>query len=292
MKISVSSYSYSQYIRAGKLTQLTAIDKAKEMGFDAIEFTDIDGAEDINLQKENAAKLKEHADSLDMVINAYTIGANLAKPTEEERAAEVERLKGQLEVAKILGANLMRHDVCYSLGKTGFTRSFDLMLPYLADSARKVTEYGETLGIRTCSENHGFIAQDSDRMERLFNAVNHDNYGLLVDIGNFTCVDEDHTLAVSRVAPYAIHAHAKDFKISKGTPYGSCNQILTRGGNYIVGTAIGEGDVPVKQCLNILKRAGYSGYLSIEFEGLGDCVDGIARGLGNLKKMLDELGWE
>ena len=290
MKISVSSYSYAQYIRAGKLTQLTAIDKAKEMGFDAIEFIDIDGAGNLDLQKENAAKLKARADELGMVINAYTIGANLAGLTEEARAAEVERLKGQLDVAKILGAGVMRHDVCYSLGKTGFTRSFDLMLPYLADSARKVTEYGATLGIKTCSENHGYIAQDSDRMERLFNAVNHDNYGLLVDMGNFTCVDEDHTLAVSRVAPYAVHAHAKDMKISKGVPYGCC-QSRTRVGNYFCGTAIGEGDVPVKQCLNILKRAGYEGYLSIEFEGHGDCVDGIARGYANLKRMLEELGW-
>ena len=290
MKISVSSYSFSQYIRAGKLTQLTAIDKAKEMGFDAIEFIDIDGAGNLDLQKENAAKLKARADELGMVINAYTIGANLAGLTEEARAAEVERLKGQLDVAKILGAGVMRHEVCYSLGKTCFTRSFDLMLPYLADSARKVTEYGATLGIKTCSENHGYIAQDSDRMERLFNAVNHDNYGLLVDMGNFTCVDENHALAVSRVAPYAVHAHAKDMKISKGAPYGCC-QSMTRGGNYFCGTAIGEGDVPVKQCLNILKRAGYEGYLSIEFEGHGDCVDGIARGFANLKNMLAELGW-
>lgn len=289
MKISVSSYSFMQYINDGRLTQLTAIDKAKELGFDAIEFVDIDGRGNLELQKENAAKLKERADSLGMVINAYTIGAELAKPTEDERAAEVERLKGQLDVAKILGAGVMRHDVCYTLGKTGFTRSFDLMLPYLADSARKITEYGASIGIKTCSENHGYIAQDSDRMERLFNAVNHDNYGLLVDMGNFTCADEDHVLAVSRVAPYAIHAHAKDMKISKGAPYGCC-QAPTRGGNYFCGTAIGEGDVPVKQCINVLKRAGYDGYLSIEFEGNGDCIEGIARSLENLKKMLCEIG--
>ncbi len=290
MKISVSSYSFMQYIRDGRLTQLTAIDKAKEMGFDAIEFIDIDGKGNLELQKENAAKLKERADCMDMAINAYTIGADLAKPTESEREAAVERLKGQLDVAKILGASVMRHDICYNLGKTGFTRSFDLMLPYLADSARKVTEYGASIGIKTCSENHGYIAQDSDRMERLFNAVNHDNFGLLVDVGNFTCVDEDHVLAVSRVAPYAIHAHVKDMKISKGTPNGCC-QSMTRGGNYYCGTVIGEGDVPVKQCLNVLKRAGYDGYLSIEFEGNGDCIDGIARGFENLKRMLVEIGW-
>lgn len=290
MKISVSSYSFQQYIKEGKLTQLTAIDKAKEIGFDAIEFIDLDGAGDLELQKENAAKLKARADELGMVINAYTIGANLGKPTKEERDAEVERLKGQLDVAKILGAGLMRHDVCYTLTKTGFGRSFDQMLPEIAACARRVTEYGATLGIKTCSENHGYIAQDSDRMERLFNAVNHENYGLLVDMGNFTCVDEDHALAVSRVAPYAIHAHAKDMKISKDVPYGCC-QNMTRGGNYFCGTVIGEGDVPVKKCLNILKRANYDGFLSIEFEGRGDCVDGITRGFANLKKMLEELNW-
>lgn len=289
MKISVSSYSFYQYIKAGKLTQIDCIEKAKELGFDAIEFTDIDGAGDLEKQKENASLLRARADELGMEINAYTIGANLAKTTEEERNAEVERLKGQLDVAKILGAKVMRHDVCYSLGKTGFTRSFDLMLPYLADSARKVTEYGAQLGIRTCSENHGYIAQDSDRMERLFNTVNHDNYGLLVDMGNFTCVDEDHVLAVSRLAPYAVHVHAKDMRI-RSVPTGNCAS-MTRGGNYFCGVSVGEGDVPVKKCLNILKRAGYDGYLSIEFEGAEDCIAGIARGLANLKGFLGEIGW-
>ena len=41
MKIGVSSYSFSQYIKSGKLTQLTAVAKAKELGFDAIEFTEL-----------------------------------------------------------------------------------------------------------------------------------------------------------------------------------------------------------------------------------------------------------
>ena len=41
MKIGVSSYSFSQYIRAGKMTQFDCVSKAKEMGFDAIEFTEL-----------------------------------------------------------------------------------------------------------------------------------------------------------------------------------------------------------------------------------------------------------
>ena len=38
MKISVSSYSYYQAIRDGRLTLEQTIDKAHEMGFEAIEF--------------------------------------------------------------------------------------------------------------------------------------------------------------------------------------------------------------------------------------------------------------
>lgn len=290
MKISVSSYSFSQAIYAGKMTQLDCVSKAKNLGFDAIEFIDLDGAPDLEEQKAYAAKIRAEADKFGMDINAYTIGANLYHDSAEQRAAEVERLKGQLDVASILGAKIMRHDVCYQLGKTGASRSFDLMLPYIAESARKVTEYAQTLGIRTCTENHGIIAQDSDRVERLYNAVNHDNYGLLVDMGNFICVDENPVTAVSKVAPYAIHAHAKDMLVRE-LPSGSCRN-LTRGGNYFCGTVIGEGDIPVKQCLAVLQNAGYDGYLSIEFEGAEECISAISRSLANLKQFLAELGWK
>ena len=286
MKISVSSYSFSQYIRAGKLTQLECVARAKEMGFDAIEFTDLKG-ETLDEQKALAIEIKKEAERVGIEINAYTIGANLYHECAEDSEREVARLCGQLEVAKLLGASVLRHDVCYKLGKSGNARSFELMLPTIAENARRVTEYAETLGIRTCTENHGFIAQDSDRVERLFNTVAHDNYGLLVDMGNFLCVDEDPVRAVSRVAPYAVHVHAKDFIRFDEAVEG--RTIMTRGANYIAGTVIGEGVVPVRQCLKILKRAGYDGYVSIEYEGREDCIAGIARGLDNLKRFMSEI---
>ena len=286
MKISVSSYSFQQYIGQGKLTQLDCVSKAKEMGFDAIEFIDIAGTS-LDEQKEYAKSIREEADRIGIEINAYTIGACLYKDTEEENDAEIKRLCGQLEVAKILGASVMRHDVCYALGKKGNARSFDLMLPTIARNARRVTEYAESLGIITCTENHGYIAQDSDRVERLFNAVAHDNYGLLVDIGNFICADEDPAIAVSRVAPYAVHVHVKDMLV-RNEPTGSCVN-PTRGGRYFVGTVAGEGDIPVKRCLDILKRTGYDGFISLEYEGREDCLTAIPRGLENVKKILEEI---
>lgn len=282
MKTSVSSYSFSQYTRAGKMTQSDCVEKAHGLGFDAVEFTDIAG-ENYDEQLKNAKDIRERADKIGIEINAYTIGACLYNETDDENKAEIERLKKQLDIAKILGAKVMRHDVCYNLGKSGNARSFDLMLPTIAKNAREVTEYAQTLGIKTCSENHGFIAQDSDRVERLFNAVNHDNYGLLVDMGNFLCAGEDPIAAVSRVAPYAVHAHAKDAVISD---YPISGAFMTRNGRYFKGCVIGEGCVPVARCIAILKNAGYDGFLSLEYEGTEDCIEGIRRGLENLKMFM------
>lgn len=284
MKISVSSYSFSQQLNAKTMTQLDCVKKAAEMGFDGIEFTGIDGAPDMEEQKKNAQAIRAEADRLGLPIVAYTLGACLYADDEEKLELEIQRLKGQLDIAHILGAPVFRHDVCYELGKSGNARSFDRMLPTIARCARQVTEYGAQLGIRTCSENHGFIAQDSDRVERLFNAVAHDNYGLLVDMGNFLCVDENPATAVSRVAPYAVHAHAKDMVVRE-KPLGK-EWIVSRGGQYLYGAVIGEGDVPVTRCLRALKKSGYEGYVTIEYEGEEDCLTGIARGLKNLRAMM------
>ena len=65
---------------------------------------------------------------------------------------------------------------------------------------------------------------------------------------------------------------------------------LSRGGNFLRGTIIGHGDVPVLQCLRALKRTGYDGYLSIEFEGMEDCIQGISVGLANLRRYAEMAG--
>lgn len=285
MKLSVSSYSFQKYIRAGKLTQLDTVKAAHELGLRAIEFIDLcpelGKAPSLEEQKEYAKRIRAEADKYGMDINAYTIGANLfCKGDAAEK--EISRLCDQLDVAAILGASVMRHDACWSYGKASDARSFELMLPTIAVNARRVTEYAASIGIKTCTENHGHIVQDSDRVERLFNAVGHENYGILVDIGNFACADEDSAIAVSRLAPYAFHVHAKDWIVHEFEE-GFTEGYYTRGCRRLIGCAAGEGDMPVKRCIAILKNAGYDGYVSIEYEGSGDCTEGIRIGIENLK---------
>ena len=59
---------------------------------------------------------------------------------------------------------------------------------------------------------------------------------------------------------------------------------MTRACNYLRGSIIGHGDVPVEQCIRALKRAGYDEYLMIEFEGMEDPLKGIRIGVDNLRR--------
>jgi sugar phosphate isomerase/epimerase len=108
-------------------------------------------------------------------------------------------------------------------------------------------------------------------------------------MGNFLCVDEDPAKALGRVLPYAFHVHAKDFHVKPGNgPNPGQGWFRSRAGNYLRGAIIGHGEVPIAQCLGIMKRSGYDGVLSIEFEGLEDPLKGIAMGLENLRRYAAE----
>ena len=82
MKLSVSSYSFEQYTKEGKMTLIDCISKAKEMGFDAIEFITLPG-DTFEEKKELAKKIKEEADKVGIEINAYTVGACLYYDTKD-----------------------------------------------------------------------------------------------------------------------------------------------------------------------------------------------------------------
>ncbi len=280
MKIGVSSYSFEQYIKNKKMTQFDTIEKAKELGFDAIEFTDL-VPDDESTQEEYAVKCREKAKEVGIEITSYTISANLLQETDELLKEEIKRLKRQIDIADLLGVKKMRHDAFFNLIKY---RTYYNALPEVANACRILTEYAAPKGIRTMVENHGFVCQDSIRLEQLVASVNHENFGLLVDMGNFICADEDPVIAVSRLAPYAFHVHTKDMKLF-GFDYPSEDVSQTRGCNKWIGTITGRGDVPVKRCIEILKRAGYDDVFSVEFEGGEDCIDALSDSIAYLRRL-------
>ena len=285
MQISVSSYSFAKR----KISQSECVRRAHELGFAGIEFTDLT-PEDGMTQAEYARRLRAEAEGYGMTVNSYTVGADFLNGSDGDLEREIAAVCAKVDIAAILGVKVMRHDATqgYRPEVRGF-RGFDQALPRLADACRRVTEYAAEKGIRTCVENHGRFCQDSDRVERLVYTVALPNFGWLVDIGNFLCADEDPVRAVGRAAPYAFHAHVKDFYVRSGNGFDPGEGFFrSRGMQYLRGAIVGQGDVPVVQCLSVLKSAGYNGWLSIEFEGQEDPIYGLRVGLQNVRRMWPE----
>lgn len=292
MQIGVSSYSFRRLVVSGAMRQIDVIAKAKEMGFEAIEFSTLTLAEGETLDS-LARQLAGEAARVGIPIVSYTIGADFLHGSGGDLEAEIARVCEEVRIAGILGAPSMRHDATrgFDASHPG-AKNFEAALPRLVKGCLAVTKFAAEQGIRTMVENHGHFCQDSERVEALACAVNHPNFGVLVDMGNFICVDEDPGRAIGRLMPYAFHVHAKDFHLKPGTlPWPGTGWALTRGGNFRRGAIIGHGDVPVAACLRVMRNAGYDGVLSIEFEGLEEPLEGIALGLDNLRRLTKEAGF-
>ena len=285
MKFAVSTYSLQREITSGRMTQLDAVFKIRELGADAVEFVDVYPPEGMT-RLEYARRLGEACQEAGLSVSNYTTGADfLLNPVRDE----VQRLQEELQLAAALGAKSIRHDVTLGIpgdekGYTGFTQ----VLPRLAEGCREVTERAQAMGISTMVENHGYFFQDVDRVEALLTTVGHPNFGLLFDMGNFFCADVQPDIALGRLVPYVRYVHAKDMFVKPGTaPCPGEGFIRSRGGRFLRLTIIGHGDVPVTSCLSILKTAGYDGALGIEFEGIEDCLQGISIGLSNLRRFVE-----
>ncbi len=287
MQLGISSYSYSGLVRSGAMRQDEVPAKTQAMGFDALEFSTIAVPEGDTLPA-FAEKLRAECERVGIPIVNYTIGADFLRGCNGDLDAEIERVKTEVDVAAILGVPGMRHDASQGFAAdTHGARGFADAVPRLAKGCRAVTEYAADKGIRTMIENHGHFCQDSERVEQLVNAVDHPNFGVLADLGNFLCVDESPTKALGRLMPYVFHVHAKDFHIKSGNGFNPGEGwTLTRGGNFRRGAVIGHGDLPLVQSLRILKKAGYKGVLSIEFEGIEEPLNGIRIGLDNLRRLV------
>lgn len=291
MKFATSNYSFWKEYRAGKMTFMEIISKTKEMGFDAIEFIDLIVPEG-KTEEEFAYEVKAECDRVGLPICNYTISADLLN---KEIGPEVERIKKKIDIAAILGAEGVRHDAgnIFAQDNPRNQRGLYNVIDKIADACREITEYAATKGIKTMVENHGQLLQSGASLELLVNKVNHPNFGVLCDFGNFTAVDDNHVMATSTVAPYTFFVHAKDVLIRDGNGINpGPGWHRTKGGNYCRGTIFGHGDVKVYHCMKNLYKVGYRGYISIEYEGMEDCLYGIETGLANLKQYRDLLEQE
>ncbi|WP_145947878.1 sugar phosphate isomerase/epimerase [Paenibacillus sp. Y412MC10] len=285
MKIGVSTYSLYRPIQSGEITVLGAIEKIAEMGGEHVEIVPIGYTLTGNpeLVDQIVAKAKE----VGIDVSNYAIGANFAVDTEEAYRKEIERVKGEVDIAARLGVKLMRHDVA-SRQDTSI-KQFNQEVGRLAEACREIADYAAQYGITTSVENHGYYIQASDRVQTLVQAVDRPNFRTTLDVGNFMCADEDPVAAVKNNIPYASMVHIKDFYLRPAALNPGDGWFRTASGNFLRGAIAGHGDINLRESIRIIKESRFDGYFSIEFEGMEDSFQGTKIGLENVKRFWNEV---
>lgn len=295
MLLALSTYSLAAWRRQQKKSLEDTLHWIADHGLKAVEFAGLDDQAKTD-PFARAATLRDRCDKLGLKVVSYCTGAEFLRP-QDAQLREVERLKREVDVAAILGAPTMRHDVTWGpANKLNDppvpAKTFPAVLKYLVPALRAVADYAQTKSIKTSLENHGFYMQASTRVEALIKAVRHPNFGLTIDLGNFLCVNENPVAAVTRLAKYVIMAHVKDFHVRPKTAMPPAGWFATPTKIALRGAIVGHGTIDIPKVLSILKSKRYTGCLSLEFEGMEDAPFACEQGLAYLKTLTPNIPLE
>jgi len=288
MKLGWSSYCFKKAMDAGDMTPLDVVQWIADHGGEHVEIATFGLSLIDNLELADAIASK--ASELGIELSNYCIAGNLVQDSEEAYQTELARIRTHVDLTHRLGIKRMRCDVL-PFRADPMHMDYPFFEAHLADFVRglgEIADYALGFGITVAIENHGFCLQASERVQRVLFAVNRSNFKTVVDIGNFLCVDEDPLVGFRNNIPYASMVHFKDFYIRPATFHGGEGWFPSKNGRQLRGAILGEGDMDIVSIVQHLKQSGYDGCVSLEFEGMEDCVQGSRKGMENLKLLLGQ----
>ena len=252
MKIGLETESMHLWFQNHKMDIFSYIDFARDLECDGVVINII---KDFGLDEEwgclgsdepsHLKKIKEKLDAYQMYCEIDSKGFNQ------------EKFEKIASVASILGAKIIRSyvpltdknkkvknasDGAYDDSK--ITTCFDKQDFLSANSEIKsLIPILEKYDLKLAIENHEY--QTSEDLLELLALINHPNVGFLFDFGNSMMAYEEPIKACKNMAKHTISTHCKDHIVFQED-----------GMDYICGVPLGDGNLDIKGCLDILSKCG------------------------------------
>jgi sugar phosphate isomerase/epimerase len=270
-------WSVVETVRAGKMTLPSFVEYAAKQQIDGVELLDYFWKD----EKAEIPRVKQQIEDAGLQIGVYSIGNDFFQPDAAVRQQQLDALRHGVDVANALGVGLLR--VFSGSHKQGYTIAdgFSWIIDGLAAGA----EYAELQGVTLVLENHGLIAGRSDQVRTIIQQINSPALLANLDTGNFLLVGQNPVEAAREIAALVGLVHMKDFRYA--TPEDKVHVFTGLDGRSYTGSITGEGMVDIPAILDILRQAGYQGWLSLEYEGGLDPVTiGVPRSLAAIRRYL------
>ena len=277
MKLGLSMWSYAAPVRRGELDIPGFIREAKRLGVDGVELLDFFWKDrDAELPAVEAALMETN-----LPVGVYSVANNFVQSDPSARAASVQKITDGVDNAAHFGAKTVRvfgGDIAPGI-------SYEQGLLWIVDGLKEAAAYAYGKNVTLALENHGKLAGRSDQVETILNAVASPALKANPDTGNFLLVHQASHLAVAELATRAAMCHFKDFHVVPDH-YAGFAYVGTEGLKF-AGTAIGEGDVDLPDCIASLRQAGFDGWLNIEYEGEEEASVAVARSVQYTRRLLE-----
>lgn len=238
-QISLAEWSLHRKINKGDLKNIDFPEyTAKTFGIYGVEYVNQffkDKAQDMTYLKDLKNRAKDNG--VQNVLIMIDGEGNLGDRDEAKRQAAVENHHKWIDAAHFLGCHAVRVNAAGEGTKEEVKNQVVKSLSSLAD-------YGKKGKISVVVENHGGISSHGDWLADVLKTVDKKNCGSLPDFGNF--YEYDRYQGVEELMPYAKGISAKSHAFDAE--------------GYDTG-------IDYTRMMNIVKDAGYKGWVGIEYEG-------------------------
>ncbi|WP_424494270.1 sugar phosphate isomerase/epimerase family protein [Salinimicrobium sp. GXAS 041] len=259
--ISLAQWSLSKPILEGELDPMDFAEKASEMGFDGIEYVsqlytplykDSANPKEALQTVLDTLKARSEQYGVENVLIMVDNEGDLASNSEEERNEAVENHKKWVDAAEYLGAHSIRVNLFGSEVPEEWQTN-------AVDGLSKLGEYAAGKDINVLVENHGYLSSNAQLLVEVMEQANMENVGTLPDFGNF-CLKRE---GGERWEAECVEEYPKYQGVEEMMEYAKAVSAKS----YDFNEAGDETTIDFKRMLEIVKDAGYSGYIGIEYEG-------------------------
>lgn len=264
---------------------LEMVDLAEKYGIHQLETLNILdlSTPDLNF----ARKLRDYAQEKGVRFPCVSLGLDLVG---ENHVQALETAKAYVDIAAILESPFFHHTIAMNFTDPALTaKNFDLFYKRGLEATRQLYDYAQSLGIRTVYEDQGFLFNGVENFSRFLREVDRD-VGVVADFGNIQFVDQQAEDFISAFHDRVVHVHVKDYKVTPGSVRSrEPEEYLTKGGNYLLDTLVGEGSVHTETCFQTLQAIGYQGAVSLECSPIGpDEEAGFCHSLNTIYNYMDQ----
>lgn len=243
MKIAYSSLACPQW------SIEEAVEAAVRYGYDAIEWRLADG-EIITSKTPEAVRrrLREVPATHDIAIACLDTSCQVVQATPQQRVEVIEEARKMIDLAAEMGAPFIR---VFGGALPEGTERMAIIEP-TAEVLRAIGSYGSEHHVTVTIETHDAWSHSTDILS-LLEAAATPTLKVLWDIHHTYRMGEAPTRSVAMLGTAIAFVHAKD-----GRP-----NTTAEGWELCL---LNEGIVPLREACSALKKSGYDGYLSLEWE--------------------------